>query len=91
MFSKKKQPPIRTLIGEGTVIVGELRFTEGLRIDVVAPIQPWVKAAIAKAEATAYGPMVSAPFLVITKLWDSRGSHDERASRSWTTRMGKLP
>ena len=33
MFSKKKQPPIRTLIGEGTVIHGELRFTEGLRID----------------------------------------------------------
>lgn len=33
MFTKKKQPPIRTLIGEGTVIVGELRFSEGLRID----------------------------------------------------------
>jgi cytoskeletal protein CcmA (bactofilin family) len=33
MFSKKKQPPIRTLIGEGTVIHGELRFVEGLRID----------------------------------------------------------
>ena len=33
MFAKKKQPPIRTLIGEGTVITGELRFTEGLRID----------------------------------------------------------
>lgn len=33
MFNKKKQPPIRTLIGEGTVIQGELRFTEGLRID----------------------------------------------------------
>jgi cytoskeletal protein CcmA (bactofilin family) len=33
MFSKKKQPPIRTLIGEGTVVHGELRFTEGLRID----------------------------------------------------------
>ena len=33
MFSKKRQPPIRTLIGEGTVIVGELRFSEGLRID----------------------------------------------------------
>jgi cytoskeletal protein CcmA (bactofilin family) len=32
MFSKK-QPPIRTLIGEGTVIHGELRFAEGLRID----------------------------------------------------------
>ena len=33
MFNKKKQPPIRTLIGEGTQIQGELRFTDGLRID----------------------------------------------------------
>jgi cytoskeletal protein CcmA (bactofilin family) len=33
MFNKSKQPPIRTLIGEGTVITGELRFSEGLRID----------------------------------------------------------
>lgn len=33
MFTKKKQPAIRTLIGEGTVIVGEIRFADGLRID----------------------------------------------------------
>ena len=33
MFGWKKTPPIRTLIGEGTVIKGELRFTDGLRID----------------------------------------------------------
>jgi cytoskeletal protein CcmA (bactofilin family) len=34
MFGKKTQPPpIRTLVGEGTVIQGELRFIEGLRID----------------------------------------------------------
>jgi cytoskeletal protein CcmA (bactofilin family) len=33
MFGKQKQPPIRTLIGEGTVISGELRFMDGLRID----------------------------------------------------------
>lgn len=33
MFGKKKQPPIRTLIGEGAVIHGELRFADGLRID----------------------------------------------------------
>ena len=34
LFSgKKKQPPIRSLIGEGMVVQGELRFTEGLRID----------------------------------------------------------
>ena len=32
-FSKKKQPPIRSLVGEGMVIHGELRFVEGLRID----------------------------------------------------------
>ena len=29
MFGKKKQPPIRSLVGEGTLIRGELRFTEG--------------------------------------------------------------
>ena len=33
MFGKKKQPPIRTLVGEGTLVKGEIRFTEGLRID----------------------------------------------------------
>ena len=32
-FANKKPPPIRSLIGEGTVVRGELRFTEGLRID----------------------------------------------------------
>lgn len=33
MFGTRKQPPIRTLIGEGTVLEGEIRFSEGLRID----------------------------------------------------------
>ncbi|AKJ31507.1 bactofilin family protein [Caldimonas brevitalea] len=33
MFGKKKQPPIRTLIGEGTRIEGRLAFSDGLRID----------------------------------------------------------
>lgn len=33
MFGWKKTPPIRTLIGEGTVITGEIRFCDGLRID----------------------------------------------------------
>lgn len=32
-FSFKKQPPIRSLIGEGTAVHGELRFVDGLRID----------------------------------------------------------
>jgi cytoskeletal protein CcmA (bactofilin family) len=33
MFNKKKQPPIRTLVGEGTVVDGQLKFSEGMRID----------------------------------------------------------
>ena len=30
---KKKQPPIRSLISEGTVLEGVVRFIDGLRID----------------------------------------------------------
>lgn len=33
MFSKKKQPPIRSLIADGSHIQGDMRFTDGLRID----------------------------------------------------------
>lgn len=33
-FSKKhKPPPIRSLVGEGMVVQGDIRFSEGLRID----------------------------------------------------------
>lgn len=32
-LNRKKQPPIRSLIGEGTAVHGELRFVDGLRID----------------------------------------------------------
>jgi cytoskeletal protein CcmA (bactofilin family) len=33
MFNKKKQPPIKSLIAQGTQINGHLVFTDGLRID----------------------------------------------------------
>ena len=33
MFNKKKQPPIKSLIAPGTRIVGNMSFTDGLRID----------------------------------------------------------
>jgi cytoskeletal protein CcmA (bactofilin family) len=33
LFSRRKPPPIRSLVGEGTSLRGEVRFTEGLRID----------------------------------------------------------
>jgi len=32
-LNRRKQPPIRSLVGEGTVVHGELRFDAGLRID----------------------------------------------------------
>lgn len=33
MFEKRKQPPIKSLIAQGTRIEGDLRFRDGLRID----------------------------------------------------------
>lgn len=33
MFGKKKQPPIKSLIAQGTCIEGNLKFVDGLRID----------------------------------------------------------
>jgi cytoskeletal protein CcmA (bactofilin family) len=32
-LKNKKQPPIRSLVGEGMVVTGHLQFGEGLRID----------------------------------------------------------
>ena len=31
--NKKRPPPIRSLVGEGMLVQGDLRFSEGLRID----------------------------------------------------------
>jgi cytoskeletal protein CcmA (bactofilin family) len=33
MFGKKAQPPIKSLIAQGSRIEGNLKFTEGLRVD----------------------------------------------------------
>jgi cytoskeletal protein CcmA (bactofilin family) len=33
MFNKKKQPPIKSLIAEGSQINGNILFTDGLRVD----------------------------------------------------------
>lgn len=33
MFNKKKQPPIKSLIAEGSQITGSITFTDGLRVD----------------------------------------------------------
>jgi cytoskeletal protein CcmA (bactofilin family) len=33
MFAKKKQPPIKSLIAQGSRIEGNFKFTDGLRVD----------------------------------------------------------
>ncbi|MFT4242321.1 MAG: polymer-forming cytoskeletal protein [Acidovorax sp.] len=33
MFSRKKQPPIKSLVAQGTRIEGQVHFAEGMRID----------------------------------------------------------
>jgi cytoskeletal protein CcmA (bactofilin family) len=33
MFNKKKQPPIKSLIAEGSRITGDISFADGLRVD----------------------------------------------------------
>jgi cytoskeletal protein CcmA (bactofilin family) len=33
MFNKKKQPPIKSLIAEGTHLQGHIKFLDGLRVD----------------------------------------------------------
>ncbi|MBY0410832.1 MAG: polymer-forming cytoskeletal protein, partial [Burkholderiaceae bacterium] len=33
MFSRKKQPPIKSLVAHGTKITGNVVFDEGMRID----------------------------------------------------------
>ena len=33
MFNKNKQPPIKSLIAQGTQIIGNIVFTDGLRVD----------------------------------------------------------
>jgi cytoskeletal protein CcmA (bactofilin family) len=33
MFNKKKQPPLKSLIAVGTQLVGDMSFSEGLRVE----------------------------------------------------------
>jgi cytoskeletal protein CcmA (bactofilin family) len=32
-WNRKKQPPLRSLIGEGIVVKGTIDFSDGLRVD----------------------------------------------------------
>ena len=52
-------------------------MVKGVPVDIVAPKQPWVGPAIDAAERTRYGKVISKPFLVLTKLWATRGEQDD--------------
>jgi cytoskeletal protein CcmA (bactofilin family) len=69
MFGNKAQPPIKSLIAEGTRIEGNLTFTEGLRIDGqvtgsvrATPEQPSI---LVISEAAAVEGEVSADHVII--------------------------
>jgi cytoskeletal protein CcmA (bactofilin family) len=64
MFGKKAQPPIKSLIAQGSRIEGNLKFTEGLRVDgevcgniQASPEQPSIlvisEAAVVQGEVSA--------------------------------------
>lgn len=58
--------------------IGGMSVTvNGIDVDLVSPQEPWVDRAIMTAQGTSYGPVVSKPFLVLMKLWASRGAQED--------------
>lgn len=58
--------------------IGGVTFnSHGIDVDLIAPNKPWLSTAISSANETQYGRIVSKPFLVLTKLWSSRGEQDD--------------
>lgn len=54
------------------------RTIGGVEIDVVAPEdQEWLSGALKSAQDTPHGRVVSKPYLVLTKMWASRGAQDD--------------
>ena len=63
---------------KGPLTIGGAGLTvNGTEIDLVSPPAPWVAEAIATAQASPYGKVVSKPFLTLTKLWASRGQQED--------------
>ena len=60
----------------------------GIEIDIIAPNKPWLDDAIKSAEKTKYGNVISKPYLVLTKIWASRGVTDDADSIKMLASMG---
>jgi len=58
-------------------IGGKIVNAGRVEVDLVSPDADWVSAAVAHAETTKYGQIASRPYLVVSKMWDSRGEQDD--------------
>ena len=69
MFSKKKQPPIKSLIAAGTEIRGDVLFSDGLRVDGVITgqlsAQPEIPSLLVISEAATVRGEVRAGHVII--------------------------
>lgn len=54
-----------------------LELKDGTAVDLLAPQQKWVSNAIKSAIITPMGKVVSAPYLILMKLWASRGGKED--------------
>lgn len=62
----------------GPLTVGGVAMSvNGTEVDLVAPPVPWVADAIREAIDSEYGKVVSKPYLVLMKLWASRGAQED--------------
>lgn len=50
---------------------------DGHELDLISPNQSWTDEAVRSAKPTQYGNMISSPYLVLMKLWASRGAQDD--------------
>ena len=60
---------------------------DGTEVDLVAPDWPWVPEALATAQNTANGKVLNKQYLVMAKIWASRGTKDDMDSMQMLRRM----
>ena len=58
-------------------IGGSAMSVNGTEIDLVSPQMPWVSDAIATAQPSPHGRVVNKSYLVLMKLWASRGMQED--------------
>jgi hypothetical protein len=54
-----------------------LTMPGGTEVDIVSPDEPWVSDAISASTGSPYGQVVTRPWLVLMKMWASRGLQED--------------